>query len=307
MSTVLKSQNPANAVGDTTVRQTVRKKKFTTLDFARAKERGEPIVMVTAYDSTSAKLAELAGIEVILVGDSVAMVALGHQNTLPVTMAEMLHHAKAVSRGARTPFLIGDLPFLSYHGTVEEAVHNAGLFLKEAGMDAVKLEGGAERLPAVRAIVQAGIPVMGHLGLTPQKVHQLGGFRPQARSAEAALQLLEDALSLQDAGCFALVLESVPVEVAQRVSQRLRIPTIGIGAGVHCDGQVLVWHDLLGLDDDFQPPFSKAYRHLADSVISGLQEYGQEVKSRAFPGPEQSRHMSEAELTSFLDSSPCSS
>lgn len=224
MSTVLKSQAP-DAVGDAAkARQTApRKRKFTTLDFAGAKERGEPIVMVTAYDSTSAKLAELAGIEVILVGDSVAMVALGHQNTLPVTMAEMLHHARAVSRGARTPFLIGDLPFLSYHGTVEEAVHNAGLFLKEAGMDAVKLEGGGERLPAVRAIVQAGIPVMGHLGLTPQKVHQLGGFRPQARSAQAAKQLLDDALALQEAGCFALVLESVPIEVAQTVTARLRI------------------------------------------------------------------------------------
>ena len=293
MSTVLKSQGATPRVA---------RKKFTTLDFARAKERAEPIVMVTAYDSTSAKLAELAGIEVILVGDSVAMVALGHSNTLPVTMAEMLHHAKAVSRGARSPFLIGDLPFLSYHGTPEEAVQNAGLFLKEAGMDAVKLEGGSERVPAVRAIVQAGIPVMGHLGLTPQKVHQLGGFRPQARSAVAARQLLEDALALEEAGCFSLVLESVPVEVAQLVTARLRIPTIGIGAGVHCDGQVLVWHDLLGLDEDFAPPFSKAYRHLGHSVVAGLTEYGQEVKSRAFPGPEQSRSMPEEELAAFLES-----
>ena len=298
MSTVLKSDVVC-------AQATPRKKKFTTLDFARAKERGEPIVMVTAYDSTAAKLAELAGIEVILVGDSVAMVCLGHSNTLPVTMAEMLHHARAVSRGARTPFLIGDLPFLSYHGSVEEAVHNAGLFLKEAGMDAVKLEGGRERLPAVSAIVQAGIPVMGHLGLTPQKVHQFGGFRPQARDAQAACQLLDDAVALQEAGCFALVLESVPVEVAQRVTARLRIPTIGIGAGVHCDGQVLVWHDLLGLDDDFLPPFAKAYRHLSQSVVAGLAEYGQEVKSRAFPGPEQSRRMAADELSAFLESTEC--
>lgn len=289
----------------TVLKTAQKKRKFTTLDFARAKERGEPIVMVTAYDFTSAKLAELAGIEVLLVGDSVAMVALGHSNTLPVTMAEMLHHAKAVSRGARTPFLIGDLPFLSYHGTAEEAVYNAGLFLKEAGMDAVKLEGGRERLPAVRAIVEAGIPVMGHLGLTPQKVHQLGGFRPQARSAQAAQQLLDDALALQEAGCFALVLESVPVEVAQHVTSRLEIPTIGIGAGVHCDGQVLVWHDLLGLDEDFQPPFSKAYRHLAHSVVAGLTEYGNDVKSRVFPGPEQSRSMPEEELKAFLEATQC--
>jgi 3-methyl-2-oxobutanoate hydroxymethyltransferase len=298
MSTVLKSHisaQPANAA----------RKKFTTLDFARAKERGEPIVMVTAYDFTAAKLAELAGVETILVGDSLAMVCLGHANTLPVTMAEMLHHARAVARGARRPFLIGDLPFLSYHGSVDEAVLNAGLFLKEAGMDGVKLEGGSERLPAVRGIVQAGIPVMGHLGLTPQKVHQLGGFRPQARDAAAARRLLDDALALEQAGCFALVLESVPVEVAQRVTERLRIPTIGIGAGSHCDGQVLVWHDLLGLDEDFQPPFAKAYRQLARSVVDGLAEYRQEVKQRIFPGPEQSRHMSEPELSDFLDSTSC--
>lgn len=290
MSTVLNSQK---------VTPKVARKKFTITDFARLKQRGEPIVMVTAYDSTSAKLAELAGIEVLLVGDSVAMVCLGHSNTLPVSMAEMLHHAKAVSRGARTPFLIGDLPFLSYHGTPEEAVINAGLFLKEAGMDAVKLEGGAERLPAVRAIVQAGIPVMGHLGLTPQKVHQFGGFRQQARNAEAARQLLQDALALQQAGCFAVVLESVPVEVAQAVSESLSIPTIGIGAGIHCDGQVLVWHDLLGLDDDFLPPFAKAYRNLSSLVVEGLGEYAQEVKSRAFPGPEHSRPMAAEELEAF--------
>lgn len=295
MSTISKTKERAARVA---------RKKLTTIDFARYKERSEPIVMVTAYDSTSAKLAELAGIEAILVGDSVAMVCLGHPNTLPVTMAEMLHHAKAVSRGARTPLLIGDLPFLSYHGDLFEAVKNAGLFLKEAGMDAVKLEGGRERLPAVQAIIEAGIPVMGHLGLTPQKVHQLGGFRPQARDAQAARRLLDDALALEQAGCFALVLESVPTEVAQVVTERLRIPTIGIGAGCRCDGQVLVWHDLLGLDDDFQPPFSKAYRHLAQAVIEGLCEYGQEVKSRAFPSVAHSRSMPPQELETFLAGLP---
>ncbi len=282
-----------------------RRRKFTCLDFARAKRNGEPIVMVTAYDYTSAKLAELAGVETILVGDSVAMVALGHPNTLPVTMDEMVHHARAVSRGARTPLLIGDLPFMSYHGSPHEAVLNAGRFLKEAGMDAVKLEGGRERIDAVKAIVAAGIPVMGHLGLTPQKIHQFGGFRPQARNADAALALLEDALALQDAGCFALVLESVPVEVAQEVSRRLEIPTIGIGAGAHCDGQVLVWHDLLGLDEDFLPPFAKAYRQLAGTIVEGLTEFRQEVKSRVFPGPAQSRSMSADELALWKEQLPC--
>ncbi len=293
MSTVLKS---------TDVTQRSKRRKFTCLDFFAAKERGEPIVMVTAYDSTSAKLAELAGVEVLLVGDSVAMVSLGHQNTLPVTMEEMLHHAKAVARVARAPFLIGDLPFLSYHGCIHEAVHNAGLFLKEAGMDAVKLEGGQERVSAVRAMVEAGIPVMGHLGLTPQKIHQLGGFRPQAKTAEAARRLLADALALQDAGCFSLVLESVPLEVAQHLTSVLRIPTIGIGAGVHCDGQVLVWHDLLGLDEDFSPPFAKAYRQLGRAAVEGLSEYGREVKERIFPGQDQVRSMAPDELADFLGS-----
>lgn len=281
-------------------------RKFTTLCLAQAKLRGEPIVMVTAYDATSAKLAERAGVDAILVGDSLAMVALGHSNTLPVTMGEMLHHAKAVARGARGPLLVGDLPFLSYHGTISEAVINAGLFLKEAGMDAVKLEGGSERLATVEAIVQAGIPVLGHLGLTPQKVHQLGGFRPQARDAAAACRLVDEALALQDAGICALVLESVPSEVAQRVTSVLRIPTIGIGAGPHCDGQVLVWHDLLGLDDDFHPPFAKAYRSLAGSIVEGLAEFRAEVKGRAFPGPEQTRLMAPDQLAVFLES-PCSS
>lgn len=296
MSTVLNNGGTA----------TKSRRKFTLSHFAQLKERGEPIVMVTAYDSTSAKLAELSGVEVILVGDSVAMVCLGHQTTLPVTLEEMLHHAKAVSRGARAPFLIGDLPFLSYHGTPEEAVLAAGRFLKEAGMDAVKLEGGRERLPAVQAIVDAGIPVMGHLGLTPQKIRQFGGFKPQARTAAAAKSLLEDALRLEQAGCFSLVLESVPTEVAQAVTRALSIPTIGIGAGLECDGQVLVWHDLLGLDDDFAPPFSKAYRRVGETIVGGLQDFFQEVKGRSFPAPVHSRAMEPGELEAFLNEQlPC--
>jgi len=267
---------------------------------------GDPIVMVTAYDSTSAKLAEMADIDVILVGDSVAMVCLGHPNTLPVTLDEMLHHARAVARTAQSSFLVGDMPFLSYHGTPEEAVLAAGRFLKEAGMDAVKLEGGVERIAAVEAIVKAGIPVMGHLGLTPQKIRQFGGFRPQARTAKAALALLADARALEAAGVFSLVLESVPAEVAQAVTEALSIPTIGIGAGGACDGQVLVWHDILGMDDDFLPPFAKAYRRVGASIVEGLQEFGSEVRARTFPGADQTRHMKPEELAEFRSvESPC--
>lgn len=289
MSTVLKNGSPGSG----------RVRKFTLTRFAEQKQKGDPIVMVTAYDSTSAKLAELAGVEVILVGDSVAMVCLGHSTTLPVTLEEMLHHARAVSRGAQSPFLVGDLPFLSYHGTPEDAVLAAGRFLKEAGMDAVKLEGGIERLTAVEAIVEAGIPVMGHLGLTPQKIRQFGGFKPQARTARAAQKLLQDALALERAGCFSLVLESVPSEVAELVTSRLSIPTIGIGAGERCDGQVLVWHDLLGLDEDFVPPFAKAYRNVGRSIVDGLVEYGREVKSKTFPTAKESRSMDPVEFEEF--------
>lgn len=296
MSTVLNSNGAAQK----------RRRKFGLQQFAALKEQGEPIVMVTAYDSTSAKLAELAGVEVILVGDSVAMVCLGHSTTLPVTLDEMLHHAKAVSRGAQSPFLIGDLPFLSYHGSAEDAVLSAGRFLKEAGMDAVKLEGGAERLPAVQAIISAGIPVMGHLGLTPQKIRQFGGFKPQAKTASAAHSLLQDAKALEAAGCFSIVLESVPAEVARLVSSSLKIPTIGIGAGPDCDGQVLVWHDLLGLDEDFVPPFAKAYCQLGQLAIKGLQDFATEVKGRQFPDPAHTRMMDPKELEEFQSGfSPC--
>ena len=295
MSTVPKQKQTA----------TFKRKRFSTLDFAKAKRDGDPIVMITAYDSTSAKLAEKAGTEVILVGDSVAMVCLGHSNTLPVTLEEMLHHSRAVSRACRTPYLIGDMPFLSYHGQPEDAVINAGRFLKEAGMDAVKLEGGRERAAAVRAISQAGIPVIGHLGLTPQKVSALGGFRSQARTASAASQLLDDAMILQEAGAVALVLESVPQEVAETVTQRLEIPTIGIGAGVKCDGQVLVWHDLLGLDEDFLPPFAKSYRKLGSTIVAALQEYSEEVKSGQFPTEAETRHMKPQELKEFRKLQSC--
>jgi 3-methyl-2-oxobutanoate hydroxymethyltransferase len=233
------------------------RKKVTTRTLMAMKARGEVISMLTAYDYPTALAVDRAGIDLILVGDSLGMVVLGYENTLPVTMEDMLHHCKAVVRGARAAMLIGDMPFMSYQVSVEDAVRNAGRFLQEGGMDAVKLEGGRERAEAIRRIVGAGIPVMGHLGLTPQSVHQLGGFRPQGRKAEDALRLIEDATILQEAGCFSLVFESIPERLAGLVTEQLEIPTIGIGAGAGCNGQVLVTHDLIGLFDRFTPKFVK--------------------------------------------------
>ncbi len=265
--------------------------KVTTRTFQQKKAKGEPITMLTAYDYGTALAVDRAGIDSILVGDSLGMVVLGYENTLPVTMDDMIHHCRAVARGARYALLIGDMPFLSYQVSVEEAVRNAGRFLQEAGMDAVKLEGGRERLQAVRAIVRAGIPVMGHLGLTPQSVHQLGGFRAQAKSAGEARRLIEDADLLQEAGCFALVLESIPSQLAQLVSKRLEIPTIGIGAGAGCDGQVLVTHDLLGLFDRFTPRFVKQYAQLHATMAEAIAAYREDIAAGRFPGPEHSLEM----------------
>ncbi len=276
------------------------RKKVTTLALRRKKARGEPISMLTAYDYGTALAVDRAGIDSILVGDSLGMVVLGYENTLPVTMQDMIHHCKAVARGARYALLVGDMPFLSYQVSVEEAVRNAGRFLQEGGMDAVKLEGGRERLPAIEAIIGAGIPVMGHLGLTPQSVHQLGGFRTQGKTAAAAQRLLEDALILQDAGCFALVLEAVPAQLALLISERLEIPTIGIGAGPGCDGQVLVTHDLLGLFDRFTPRFVKKYADLHSEMARAFQAYKAEVETRAFPAPEHSVQMDQEEWETLL-------
>ena len=258
--------------------------------------------MLTAYDYPTALAMDRAGIDAILVGDSLAMVVLGYATTLPVTMEDMLHHCKAVARGAQSPLLIGDMPFLSYQVSVPEAVRNAGRFLQEAGMDAVKLEGGRERLEAVRAIVAAGIPVMGHLGLTPQSINQLGGFRPQGRTAAAAKRLLEDARLLQDAGCFSIVLESVPARLAELISRRLSIPTIGIGAGNGCDGQVLVTHDLLGLFERFTPKFVKRYAHFYEDMERAFRDYMAEVKAKSFPGPEHITEMPDEEWEELIKS-----
>jgi len=275
------------------------RKKVTTLTFRQKKERGEPITMLTAYDYPTAMAVDKAGIDSILVGDSLAMVVLGYENTLPVTMEEMLHHARAVARGAKSALLVGDMPFMSYQVSVEEAVRNAGRFLQQGGMDAIKLEGGRERADAIRAITGAGIPVMGHIGLTPQSVHQLGGFRAQGKTASAAKRLLEDAQALEEAGAFSLVLESVPARLAEVISKHISIPTIGIGAGTGCDGQVLVTHDLLGLFDRFTPKFVKKYTNLHETMHKAFTDYIDDVESKRFPAQEHTIEMSDEEWDAF--------
>lgn len=278
---------------------TTARKKVTTLTYRQKKERGEIITMLTAYDYPTALAMDKAGVDSILVGDSLGMVVLGYENTLPVTMEEMLHHCRAVSRGAKTALLIGDMPFMSYQVSVEEATRNAGRFLQHGGMDAVKLEGGRERADAVRSIVSAGIPVMGHLGLTPQSVNQLGGFRAQGKTAVAAKRLVEDALVLEGAGCFSIVLESVPARLAELISKKISIPTIGIGAGVGCDGQVLVTHDLLGLFDRFTPKFVKKYANFHGEMQKAFGDFIEDVESKRFPAQEHIVEMDEKEWESL--------
>lgn len=274
--------------------------KTTVLTFAEKRRKGEPISMLTAYDYPTARAVDEAGIDAILVGDSLAMVVLGHPNTLAVTMDEMLHHARAVSRGARRALLLGDMPFMSYQADASEAVRNAGRFLQQAGMDAVKLEGGHRYADTVRAIVRAGIPVQGHIGLTPQSVNTLGGFRVQGRTAAAARGLLEDALALEEAGCFSLVLESVPDRLGAHITEQLGIPTIGIGAGAGTSGQVLVVHDLLGLYDALSPKFAKRYAELGASMTQAVEAFRADVETRAFPGREHGYAMAEDEWQDFL-------
>lgn len=274
---------------------TEERKKVTTRLIQAMKTRHEPISMLTAYDYPTAFVMDQAGIDVILVGDSLGMVVLGYDSTLPVTMDEMIHHCKAVARGTKYALLVGDMPFMSYQASTSKAVKNAGRFLQEAGMNAVKLEGGCERADTIRAIVDAGIPVMGHLGLTPQSIHQLGGYRTQGRDADAAYRLLENAQILQEAGCFSLVLESIPGQLAELVSQRLVIPTLGIGAGVGCDGQVLVTHDLLGIFERFTPKFVKRYANFSAEMRKAFSDYRSDVKAKAFPAPEHTVDMDEDE------------
>ena len=276
------------------------RKKVSILDIQKRKQTNTPITMLTAYDFAAAVLVDQADIDIILVGDSLGMVMLGYAGTTQVTMEEMLHHCKAVARGTSSAFLVGDMPFLSYQADVAEAVRNAGRFLKEAGMECVKVEGGREVAETIRAIVRAGIPVMGHIGLTPQTVSQLGGFRIQGKTAVAAQALLEDALALQEAGCFAIVLEAIPATVATHISQKLTIPTIGIGAGSGCDGQVLVYHDMLGLYDRLQPRFVKQFGAIGQAVTTAVQAYSEEVRQRTFPAEEHTYPMNEAEESAFL-------
>jgi len=261
--------------------------KVSILDLKAAKDRGEKFSMVTAYDYPTALAADTAEIDVVLVGDSLAMVVLGLPSTVSITMDEMLHHCRAVARGAKRAFLVGDMPFMSFTNA-DEAIHNAGRFLKEAGMEGVKMEGGEQVAPIAAAVVRAGIPVMGHIGLTPQTVSKLGGFKVQGKDAAAARQLITDARALQDAGCFSIVLEAIPDRVAKLITEAVDVPTIGIGAGPHCDAQVLVMHDMVGLFDRFVPKFVKQYAQLQPQMIAALRQYKAEVLSGAFPTVEHS-------------------
>ncbi|MGA7831579.1 MAG: 3-methyl-2-oxobutanoate hydroxymethyltransferase [Terracidiphilus sp.] len=265
--------------------------KVTMPALSEMKRQGMPISALTAYDYSTARLADEAGIDLILVGDSLAMVVLGHENTLAITVDEMLHHTRAAHRGVRRALLVADMPFGSYHGTVTEGVANAVRFIKEAGAEAVKIEG--PRVELVRALLEAEIPVIGHLGLTPQSIHRMGGYRVQARTADAVLALRADALALAEAGAGALVLEGVPREVAAAVTAELPIPTIGIGAGPDCDGQILVFHDLAGLTFSPSPKFVRRYAEAGALIRSAIEEYRQDVERRAFPGDQESYHLPE--------------
>ncbi len=266
---------------------------------AEKKRAGEPIVMVTAYDYPSAQVAQEAGVDVVLVGDSAGMTVLGYPSTVPVSVEEMLMLTQAVRRGLDTPLLVGDLPFGSYEGSDEQAVSTAQRFVKEGGCDAVKLERGGTSADRARAIVQAGIPVMGHVGLTPQTATALGGYRAQGRTSERALKVATDALALQDAGCFSLVLEAIPAAVAHELMPLLEIPVIGIGAGGDTDGQVLVFHDLLGIYDGHTPRFAKRYHDLRSEMVAAIGQYAAEVRGREFPGPEHVYSIDEQELEEF--------
>ena len=274
--------------------------KLALPELAAMKARGEKIVMVTAYDMPGARFAEDAGIDLVLVGDTAAMVVLGHEGTtVPVTMDEMIFLTRAVARASRRPIVIGDLPFGTYQVSDEDAVRNAVRFLKEAGADAVKLEGAGPMLPRVQAIIDAGIPVMGHVGLTPQSATKLGGFKTQGKTAAAARALVADAQALETAGCFAVVLEAVPAPVADEITARLRVPTIGIGAGPGCDGQVLVYHDLLGLTEGHLPRFVKRYANLSREIRDALEAYAADVRAGTFPGEEHTYAMPDEELALF--------
>ncbi|MFO8090343.1 MAG: 3-methyl-2-oxobutanoate hydroxymethyltransferase [Desulfatiglandaceae bacterium] len=271
------------------------RKKVSIVDLQNKKAEGRKITMITAYDHPTARLVDEAGFDTILVGDSLGMVVLGYSSTVPVTMDEMLHHCKAVCRGAGGCFVIGDLPFMSYQVSIEKAVENAGRLIKEAGCDAVKLEGGAEMGDVVKAIVDAGIPVCAHIGLTPQSATKLGGFKVQGKDLEGARELIASAQELEKAGAFMVVMECIPEQVSEKITNLLKIPTIGIGAGIHCDGQVLVYHDAVGLFERFTPKFVKRYAEISPLIRDALCRFKEDVEQLGFPGPEHSFIMEKEE------------
>lgn len=273
----------------------MKNEKMTLAKLQAKKDNGEKITMVTAYDYSGATLVDQAEIDTILVGDSLGNVMLGYDSTVPVTMDEMIHHCKAVSRGVKNGFIIGDMPFMSYQPGIEMAIMNAGRFLKEANCDSVKLEGGSDMAPTVNAIVKAGIPVCGHIGLTPQTATMLSGYKVQGKDAESAGKLIKSAKDLEEAGAFMIVFECIPDTLAARITNELKIPTIGIGAGKDCDGQVLVYHDLLGLYERFTPKFVKQYLNLAPMIREAIGNYKDEVEKGIFPGPDQSFKMAQGE------------
>ncbi|MEN8263429.1 MAG: 3-methyl-2-oxobutanoate hydroxymethyltransferase [Nitrospirota bacterium] len=262
--------------------------KFTIHDFLNKKRDGKKITMLTAYDYPFAHIVDEAGIDVILVGDSLGMVVQGLENTLPVTMDEMIYHTKMVSRAAKNAMVIGDMPFMSYQTGIEDAVRNAGRFLKEAGASAVKMEGGAEVADHIKAMTKSDIPVMAHIGLTPQSIHRMGGYKVQGKTEESAKKLIEEARIVEDAGAFSLILEAIPMDLSRKITEELSIPTIGIGGGPHCDGQVLVLHDVIGLFERFVPKFIKKYANLNDDALNAIRTYKEEVEKGSFPSEDQS-------------------
>jgi 3-methyl-2-oxobutanoate hydroxymethyltransferase len=278
-----------------------QRKRVTLTKLAEMRALGEPIVMITAYDHPSALVVEQAGVDVVLVGDSAANNVLGYADTVPVTVEELLMLTRAVRRGLKTPLLVGDLPFGSYEASDAQAIETAHRFVKEAGCDAVKLEGGGASADRARAIIRAGVPVMGHIGLTPQTATMLGGYRAQGRTAARAKQVFDDALALQEAGCFSIVFEAIPAEVTDAIMPHLEIPVIGIGAGPSTDGQVLVLHDLLAIHDDFKPKFAKRFANVKAEMLRGVEAYAEEVRTRKFPAPEHTYGIAPEELERFRD------
>ncbi|MDE0354958.1 MAG: 3-methyl-2-oxobutanoate hydroxymethyltransferase [Deltaproteobacteria bacterium] len=265
-------------------------RKMTVPEVRSMKERGEKIVCLTAYDYCFARILDQSGVDLLLVGDSLGSVVQGHDSTLPVTVDDIIYHTRAVIRGRKRALVVSDMPFMTFQLGVDEAKRNAGRLIQEGGAESVKLEGGVTQAATIEALVKMGVPVMGHVGLTPQSVHQFGGYRIQGRGEADARNILDDALAVEQSGAFAVVLEGIPVQLAREITRRVSIPTIGIGAGMHCDGQILVVHDMLGLFDDFTPKFVKRYANLKDTIGGAVQSYMEEVRTEAFPAEEHTFH-----------------